>query len=235
MREPIIGILMLDHDLARPPGDPGNPATFSFPVRHKIVPGVSLERLLQKDLTLLEPLIEAGEELVDQGAAAIASGCGFLIYFQREIAARLPVPVMLSSLLQIPFIQRTLGPDQLIGVLTAHSGHLTEEHLLGAGMDPACPVKIAGLENDPYFHQAVLLEHGDLEFDKVQAEVVAKARKLVTPDEDGRHVGAIVMECTNLPPYAAAVQEAVGLPVYDVTTMIRYLYSALFRRRFKSV
>jgi Asp/Glu/hydantoin racemase len=61
---------------------------------------------------------------------------------------------------------------------------------------------------------------------------VIKARELAAPDEDHRPVGAIVLECTNLPPYAAAVQEAVRLPVYDVTTMIEHLHSALVRRRF---
>lgn len=232
MKEPIIGILMLDHDLTRPPGDPGNSATFPFPVRHEIVPGVSLERLLQNDPTILEPLTRASRKLIQEGAAAIASGCGFFIYFQQQMAARLPVPVMLSSLLQIPFVQRTLGPKEQIGVLTAHAGRLSREHLLMAGMDPAHPVTVMGLENGPHFHRAVLTERGGLNFDGVKAEVVAKAKELVAPDEEGRRVGAIIMECTNLPPFAAAVQDICGLPVYDVTTMISFMHSALLRRPF---
>lgn len=228
---PVIGILMLEHDLERPPGDPGNPATFSFPVIHKVVPGVTLERLLRKDETLLEPLTEAGRALVAQGAAAVTSGCGFFIYFQARVAGRLGVPVLLSSLLQIPLIQATLGPEQRIGVLTAHAGRLTRKHLLLAGMDPERPVKVAGLEGDPHFHRAVLMERGGLEFEKVQAEVVARARALAE-GVDGP-IGAILMECTNLPPFAAAVQRATGLPVYDVTTLIQHVHSALCRRPFQ--
>ena len=230
---PPVGILMLDHALTRPPGDPGNQATFSFPVIHRTVRGVSLKRLLDRDPEILNPLVEAAEALLRQGAGAISSGCGFFIYFQRELSQHLSVPVMLSSLLQIPTVQQFLGPDQRIGVLTAHSERLTREHLLKAGMKPSKPVKVLGLQDEPFFHQAVLVENGTLHADKVQAEVVAKARELIQPDATGARVGAVIFECTNLPPYAAAVQAAVKLPVFDITTMIESLYAALARRKFE--
>lgn len=40
-------------------------------------------------------------------------------------------------------------------------------------------------------------------------------------------VGAIVFECTNMAPYAHAVQAAVGLPIFDIQTLIRTMYDAL--------
>jgi Asp/Glu/hydantoin racemase len=40
-------------------------------------------------------------------------------------------------------------------------------------------------------------------------------------------VGAIVLECTNMPPYAAPIREATGLPVFDITTLIRLVHAAL--------
>lgn len=233
MDRPVIGILMLDHQITRPPGDLGNPATFSFPVLHKVVQGVSLERLLNRDPACLDPLVESAQSLVDAGVSALSSGCGFFVFFQSELRARVKVPVMLSSLLQIPLVQQMLGTDERIGILTAHAGRLTREHLLKAGMDPRRPVKVLGMEGAHSFRKAILIERGVLEFEKVEAEVVAKARELVSCDGGEPRIGAIILECTNLPPYAKSIQEAVGLPVYDVTTMIESTYSALARRRFQ--
>ncbi|MBW1776766.1 MAG: aspartate/glutamate racemase family protein [Deltaproteobacteria bacterium] len=232
MKTPAIGILMLDHTLARPPGDPGNPATFRFPVIHETVSGVTLERLLEKDPGILDPLTASARRLVEAGAAAVTSGCGFFIYFQEALARLLPVPVMLSSLLQIPFIQKTLGPNRRIGVLTAHAGRLTRVHLLLAGMDPRIPVKVTGLETEPHFRAGVLVDRGRYAAGQIQEEVVSKAVALVKTDDGGPPVGAVLMECTNLPPFAAAVQEAVKLPVFDVTTMVAHFFGAVFRSRF---
>jgi hypothetical protein len=37
-------------------------------------------------------------------------------------------------------------------------------------------------------------------------------------------IGALVLECTNMPPYADAVRRATGLPVHDLTTLLRSCY-----------
>jgi hypothetical protein len=43
-------------------------------------------------------------------------------------------------------------------------------------------------------------------------------------------VGAVVLECTQMPPFAEAIQKVVGLPVYDVYTMGMWFYSGLASR-----
>jgi Asp/Glu/hydantoin racemase len=45
-------------------------------------------------------------------------------------------------------------------------------------------------------------------------------------------VGAIVLECTNMPPYAAALRAALGMPVYDIYSMITWFHTGLRPRRF---
>ena len=45
-------------------------------------------------------------------------------------------------------------------------------------------------------------------------------------------IGAIVLECTNMPPYSEAIQEAIKLPVFDVVTMVNYAYSAFVQHGF---
>ena len=225
-----IGILLLDALLPLPPGDVANATTFSFPVRYKVVKAASIDRLIyQRDPVLLEPFIEAGWELVREGVKAVTSDCGFMALFQEEMANALPVPVFLSSLLQVPFIHRTLCRGEMVGIIAADSRQMTERHLRAVGINESMPVKIVGMENQPNFCDAILNEKGVLDFERVEQEVVEMAERLVAEEDKVR---AILLECSNLPPYAAAVQEAVGLPVYDFITMIKHVFSAVVRRRF---
>ena len=153
-----------------------------------------------------------------------------MILFQEDLAREFPVPVFTSSLLQLPFIERTLRPQDRIGILTADAGNLTPEHLRRAGGD-ADRLTVCGLENEPFFREAIFSGSGRLEVEKVEAEVVAQARRMTTADPAIR---AVLLECSNLPPYAAAVQKAVVLPVYDFVTMIHLVQSALSRAAFRA-
>jgi Asp/Glu/hydantoin racemase len=194
------------------------------------VEGASVERLIQKqDPSLLQPFIDAGEDLIREGVRAITGDCGFMILFQEQLARAFPVPVFMSSLLQIPFIHRMLAPGEKVGIITADSRNLTDRHLRAAGVDESMPVKVAGMQEEKFFYDAIFAETGVLDFDKVREEVVGVAGGLVKGDDQ---IKAILLECSDLPPYAAAVQEAVGLPVFDFTTMINYVFSALVRRPF---
>ncbi|MGD8561985.1 MAG: aspartate/glutamate racemase family protein [Desulfarculaceae bacterium] len=230
IKKPPLGIIMLDHELTRPPGDPGNPGTFAFLTLRKVLPGVSLERILQGDPAIVDPLIAAGRELMDQGAWAITTGCGFFVLFQAEVAQALTIPVLLSSLLQIPLVQAGLGQSGRVGVLTAHSGRLTPAHLKAAGVKEPESVTIAGLEDQPHFREGVLTKRGRYDAGAMEKEIKATAQALILKDPK---VQALVLECTNLPPFARAIQAEVGLPVFDVTTLINYAYQARFRSDFE--
>jgi hypothetical protein len=177
---------------------------------------------------LLAPFIEAGWDLVRQGVRALTTTCGFMILFQEELSREFPVPVFTSSLLQLPFIRATLRPQDRIGIITADASNLTPEHLRQAGssMDR---ITVVGLENQPRFREAIFEETGRINVPGVESEVVEQAKRMLADDP---RINAILFECANLPPYAAAVQAAVGLPVYDVVTMIRYVHAALARTPF---
>jgi len=227
-----IGIIMMETFMPFPPGSPGNASTFRYPVRYERVVAADMERVVyHPDPTLIEPFVEAGRKLVREGVRAVTGNCGFMVLFQDQMAAELPVPVFMSSLLQLPFIARMLQPGEKVGVLTASRKTLTAEHLRAATNGANIPVAIAGMEERPCFHEAVIAEKGRLDFDGIEAETVAAARELV----DGEGVKALLFECTDLPPYAAAVQAATGLPVFDYTTMIDYVYAGLVRRRFEGI
>ena len=136
-----VGILMLQTRFPRIPGDMGNAETWPFPVLYKVVPGASSRRVVcDKAEGLLDEFLAAAGELVRLGADGITTTCGFLSLYQREISARVRVPVATSSLMQIPLIERALPPGKRVGVLTVSAANLTEQHLLAAGADPATPV-----------------------------------------------------------------------------------------------
>lgn len=228
-----IGIILMESFMPFPPGCPGNASTFTFPVRYEVVRGANMERLVYKgDPELLQPFIDAGRKLVKEGVKAITGNCGFMVLYHDLMAQEFPVPVFMSSLLQLPFVSRLLKQGEKVGIVTANGKTLTERHLEVATNGIDVPVAVAGMEDQPYFYDAIHAEKGYLDFEKVEQEVVGVTRRLV---EENEGVKAILFECTDLPPYAAAVQEAVGLPVFDFTTLINYVYSALFRRRFDGI
>lgn len=219
-----LGILMLETRFARVPGDIGNALTWPFPVLYHVVRGASPERVvLHAAAGLLPRFLEAAKELAERGARAITTSCGFLSLFQRELAAHVGVPVAASSLMQIPWVQASLPPGKRVGVVTVSASSLTPAHLEAAGAPIDTP--LAGTENGTEIFRVLI--RGE----KEDLDVALAARDIVDAGQDlvARHpeVGAIVLECTNMPPYATVLAEAVGLPVYDITTLVRFLCAGL--------
>ncbi len=228
-----LGIICLEEHIPCPPGTPGNPTTFNHPVCYEIARGVSISSLRNlNDPDGAQAFLDAGRALVDRGVAAVAGNCGLMIVHQETLAKALPVPVLMSSLLQLPLIRTMLGPAGKIGVLASSRAGLKPEHLRMATGGMAVNVAVGGMDGCPHFRAAVGDESGVLDFDKVEAEAVGAARALAA---DNPGLGAILLECVDLPPYAAAIQDATGLPVFDITTLIAHAYAAIVRKPFAGV
>ena len=225
-----LGILMLDARFPRIPGDMGNATTWPFPVLYRVVRGASPEKVvLQGARGLLGDFIAAAQELDALGAEAITTNCGFLALFQAELAAAVKVPVATSSLLQVPWVQATLPPGKRVGVLTVSKGSLTPAHLAAADVPADTP--LIGTEGGrEFFRVLITAEKPDLDIDLAEQDILDAGRALCAANPD---LGAIVLECTNMPPYAAALQAAVGLPVYDIYSMITWFHAGLRPRRFQ--
>ncbi|CAA9315597.1 MAG: hypothetical protein AVDCRST_MAG90-722 [uncultured Microvirga sp.] len=218
----VIGILMLDTSFARFPGDVGHPHTWPFPVRRKVVHGATAAAATTLgDDRLLAPFLSAGHELVAEGVDAVTTSCGFLTLYQRELARELPVPVATSALLQIPLVQATLPPGRAVGVLSFDQASLTAEHLLAAGASEKTPV--AGLSPHSAF-RADILGGPPASFAARESEVVEAATRLRARIPE---LGAVVLECTNFAPHAAAVKAALKLPVFDIVTLVTWLQAGL--------
>jgi Asp/Glu/hydantoin racemase len=217
---PVLGLLMLQTRFPRPRGDIGHAATFDFEVRRRVVPGATPGRVVRgRDAAALSPFIGAARSLVAGGCDAIATSCGFLALWQRELQAALPVPVWSSALLQLAEEQ---AAGRRCGVITIEAASLQAAHFEAVGADPATPVE--GITPGSPLQRTLLLDLPELDAADAQQQVLAAARRLLQ-----RHPGidTLVLECTNLPPYAPALREHCGLRVLDVVTLLNARWAAL--------
>jgi hypothetical protein len=224
-----LGILMLEARFPRIPGDMGNAATWPFPVLYRVVRGATPERVvLNAAAGLLDDFLAAAVELVRDGAEAITTNCGFLSLFQAELAARVRVPVATSALIQVPWVQAMLPPGKRVGIITVSAGSLTPQHLEAAGVAPDTP--FVGTENGQEFFRVLIRgEKQDMDVALAAADILDAGRTLVAQHPD---IGAVVLECTNMPPYAFALREALGLPIYDIYSLVTWLHAGLRPREF---
>jgi Asp/Glu/hydantoin racemase len=224
-----IGILMLQTRFPRIPGDMGNATTWDFPVLYKVIELATPDKVVRKGgKDLLDPFIRGAQDLEKQGVRAITTNCGFLALFQKEMASAVDVPVFTSSLLQVPMIYAMLKPWQKVGIITIYAKSLTRQHLVATGMDKV-PYVIMGTEGEKEFSRAILDDESELDVDGSRQDLIRVARRM---REDHPEVGALVLECTNMAPYAAAVQREVNLPVFDIYTLTVTVYQAVVRKEF---
>lgn len=212
-----LGVLMLDTRFPRWPGDIGHPASFGCAVRHAVVPGawpasVVASAPALRASGLAERFIELALRLQAEGAFAITTSCGFLVLFQQEMLAAVGIPVVTSSLLQLPGL---LQAHAQVGVLTISAAQLGPEHLLCAGVPAARmqDVIVQGLDPEGAFARPILANAAARDFDAAQQDVVRAARAL---RERAPGLRAAVLECTNLPPHAPAAAAASGLTLHSL-------------------
>mgnify|MGYP001764103172 CR=1 FL=1 len=216
----MLGILMLETRFPRPPGDIGHPDTFAFATRRHVVAGASPERVVRSDdPALLWPFIAVARQLVAEGCGALTTSCGFLARWQRELQAAVPVPVWSSALLQLAEAQ---AQGRRCGVITIEAASLGAAHFEGVGADPATPVE--GITPGSALHRTLLQDLPELDETDARAQVLAAAARLLAREP---RIDTLVLECTNLPPYAPALRAATGLPVLDVVTLLNARMAAL--------
>ena len=220
-----VGILMLDTRFPRIAGDMGNAATFPFPVRYHRVTGAVPDLVVRRGAAgLLPAFVDGARQLEREGVGAVTTNCGFLVKYQAELAAAVRVPVLTSSLLLVPLVHRMLEPGRRVGILTVNAAALGDEHLRGAGIGPDVPLAVAGLEGEKEFTRVLLDDAPELDVDQAREEHVRVASRLVSNHPD---LGALVLECTNMPPYAPDIQRATALPVFDIVSLVTLVHGAL--------
>lgn len=223
-----VGILMLDARFPRIPGDMGNALTWPFPVHYRIVREASPQRVVREGAAgTLRSFIDAARDLERDGVDGITTNCGFLSLFQRELAAAVSVPVAASSLMQVELVNRLLAPGKRAGILTISASSLTPAHLTAAGVPEATP--IGSTEGLSEFTRAILGNERELDVSAARRDNVTAALALQAANPD---LGAIVLECTNMIPYAADIRAATGLPVFSIYNFVLWFQQSLVPARF---
>lgn len=111
-----------------------------------------------------------------------------------------------------------------MAVITANSAALSERHLRACGITGDMRVKVFGLETASEWKKIFDRPDQPFDIDAVGGEIEAAAVSAVRSNPD---IGAIVLECTDLPPYAARIRQATGLPVFDFSSMMGLMSIAL--------
>lgn len=206
-------------------GNSTNPDSYQYPVRLNPVHGANVHTILEKpDQAVLQTMIADAKLMAAQGIKAITTSCGFNAVFQRELAAAAGVPVFTSSLLQVPFVRQINGPKSEICIITANAAALSPTHLTSVGIASQDSLHILGIEQCPEWNRMFAEPDAEIDLDKIEQEVLGTALRALN-----MHPGicAFVLECTDLPPYSAAIRRQSGLPVFDFISMVNYVHSSI--------
>lgn len=208
------------------PGNSTNPASYGYPVSFHPVRGANVHTILENpDPRVLETMMADAVAMVsEKGIKAITTSCGFNAIFQRELAQAAGVPVLTSSLLQVPFVRLLHGPESEIGIITANARALGPRHLRAAGIASMDGLHILGLEQCPEWNRMFAEPKAEIDLAVIEQEVLGTARRAL---EQHPGIRAFVLECTDLPPYSEAIRRQSGLPVFDFITMVNFLHSAI--------
>lgn len=231
-----LGIILLDDAYPGFPGDVRNPSAFPYPIQYEVGEGVTNKTLVydKNPSQCREAVIRAAKKLENLGCRAVAAECGYFAFFQKDVADSVDIPVFMSSLLQVPFIQRIISPKKKVGIICAQHQYLSDQHLENVGIVPGSNYVIAGAQDeygvtefDNLWNPNKRPEVPEAYYDKAEGQMVNCARQFVDRNPD---IGAIMLECTGMQPFARAVQREVDLPVFSWGTLLDYAYSVVNHR-----
>lgn len=206
-------------------GNSTNPESYAFPVRFCRVKGANIHTILENpSAEVLQAMIAEAKAMVADGVRAVTTSCGFNAIFQEELAEAVDVPVFTSSLLQVPFVQKIVGRNGEVAILTAKAAALKPGHLAAAGITRTDNVHVHGLEGCPQWGKIFSSPEEEMDLDAVRKEIVGVALEALRARPRTR---AYVLECTDLPPFAQEIRSLTGLPVFDFITLVNNVHSSL--------
>ena len=231
-----LGIILLNDAYPGFPGDVRNPSAFPYPIQYEIAEGVTNKTLVYDNdpAKCREAVVRAAKKLEHLGCRAVAAECGYFAFFQKDVASAVKIPAFMSSLLQVPFIQQVIGPKKKVGIICAQKQFLSEQHLMNVGIAPGSNYVIAGAQDeygvtefDNLWNPLKRPACPEAYYDKAESQMISCAGAFVEANPD---IGAIMLECTGMQPFARSVQREVDMPVFSWGTLLDYAYSVVNHR-----
>jgi hypothetical protein len=231
-----LGIIILDDVYPGFPGDVRNASAYPFPIQYEIAEGVDIVALVDREdkSPCLEPVKRAAKKLEKMGCRAIAAECGYFAYFQKDIAGHVDVPVFMSSLLQVTWAQQLIGPKKIVGLLASSKAAMTQAHLEAVDIRPGSNYLLGGIEDyghcpefDNLWTASIRPDPPEAYYDKAEKEFLSVAIDFY---RDHLNMGAMVLECTGMQPFARALQREIDIPIFSWGTLLDYAYSVAVHR-----
>ena len=209
-------VLQLDTAFPRLPGDVASPDSYDGAVDIVTIPAATVESIVtdkpeRTDISGFEAAIDMIDDKAKDGNI-ITTSCGFLCYWQKHLASRTRLPFISSALIDLPRLTAKYGRS--LGILTFHSNTLSKPAYADAmaGFDGP----IVGLPKAAHLSQVITQNATHLDKQRVEAELVELVRTMISDT----HIDALLLECTNLPPYKAALKAEFGIEIYDILTVL---------------
>ena len=229
-----LGILMLDDKAPCIPGDVGNANSYDFPVRFKVLNNIPCDWWFDQEGASKERLkifIEKANELEQEGVRAITTGCGFFSVFQKEAAKCLKVPLFSSPLLLVPLVSTMIGENQRVGIIASGLEINEEIFLKSADITSSILIATVTLEKCVEFNLVHnVVKKLEIDVQKIEQEIISVVKNLI---KDYPDIGALVFECSDIPPYSKAVSEAVNLPVFDFISFAHFVHRAVVPKHYE--
>ena len=232
-----LGVIILDEIAPGFPGDVRNASAYPFPIQYEVAKSVNCQSLFfnEDKMPCWIPIKEAAQSLVQLGCRAVVAECGYFAFFQRMLANEIDVPVFASSLLQVPWCLTTLGERKSVGILVLSERHFSEQHFAAVGIEMCDRYRIRGVRDSGLcpeilkLYEAESEEERGADYEVLESQLVQIAKAFV---EENGDMGALVLECSLMQPFARAIQREVNLPVFSFGTLMDYAYSTVVHRDF---
>ena len=222
---PRVTVLQLDTDFPRIAGDVGCAQSYCIDPEIIRVTGASVDRIVTSDPQDID-IAPFEEALAKATGDIIVTSCGFLSYWQGHLAACTNRPFISSALTALEHLHHAHRPDE-IAILTFDAARLNAAHL---GRHSAYTKSIIGLPSEHHLRHVIGQNLPHLDATIASVEIRDFMVQSQTPAH--RH---IILECTNMPPYRAAIKAATGLPVTDILTRIEATCPGSVAPRFRQV
>ena len=230
-----IGLVQMRVNLPMIPGNMGNASTFDFPMLYREMNAENVFDVMANppSQNFTDGIVEAAQWLELQGVRAIMGNCGFFGSYQNVVREKINTPFFSSSLMMLPMMVQSMPGNKKVGVITANGPILKKVQAVeNCGLsleDKESRIVIMGCEEYPEFSTGIMANTGRYDPVRVEREIVSVAERMMVANKD---IGAVLLECTELSPHAVAVQNAVHMPVWDYTTLTKWVQSGCIRRPF---